>query len=301
MVHLNKEYQHAFLLEPTKFRRLVDIIQANVSENRSDGTLHSTFEVFFAGNQRAEVTELDEVLALDNSRRRRISRLAITCSKISSGARRPEQEVQVDFARPTLNSSGSNVKVVAISVRGESAWANRTLAEVEEQVERNRLIYTRPILALLGLLIVTVLFLTSQFFSFRLQESSYWQLSDADLDRVEAMLAQRPTLTDEDLREVFTMQLRSLANSRRPLSSVDASRTRVRLLFVVPLLLVIGCVVVLLFTCYPRAVFLWGDEVDRYSATGHRRKILWGTIMTVTVFGVASRLFFEGVSSFFPR
>jgi len=166
------------------------------------------------------MTKLDDVLALDNSRRQKITRLAITCSASSLGAARPEHEVQVDFARPKPTSSRSSTKIVAISVRSDTAaWANHTLAEVEEQVERNWLDHARPVVVLLGLLMVAVLLVGSQLVPFRLTLSSDWWLTSSDFDRIEAMLSQRPTLTDEELREVSTMQLRNLVDARRPTRS----------------------------------------------------------------------------------
>jgi hypothetical protein len=65
--------------------------------------------------------------------------------------------------------------------------------------------------------------------------------------------------------------------------------------------LVALCVTVLLTTCYPTAVFFWGDEVQRHERTLQRRKLLWGFIATVTLVGLSSRLLFEPVSSWLPR
>jgi hypothetical protein len=63
---------------------------------------------------------------------------------------------------------------------------------------------------------------------------------------------------------------------------------------------IIVCIVILL-TCYPAAVFLWGDEVDRYANLLQRRKIIWGIIVSVTVVSFLSRSLFEGVSSLFSK
>lgn len=301
MINLHKEYQQAFLVEPTKLGRLVDKIHERLGEHRN-ATLHDTFEVFLTGSRREEMTKLDDVLALDNSRRHKITRLAITCSASSLGATRPEHEVQVDFARPKPTSSGGSTNIVAVSVRSDTAaWANHTLAEVEEQVERNWLDHARPFVVLLGLLLVALLLVASQFVPSRLPLSSDWWLSSTDLDRIETMLAQRPTLTDEDLREVSTMQLRNILDARRSMRSYQENWTRRTLFWAVPLLVVITCIVILLATCYPRVVFLWGDEVKRYASTVDRRKTIWGIIIAVTVVGVSSRFFFEGVSSWLPR
>ena len=296
-----KDYQKAFLVEPTKLRRLVDTVHERLA-SRPDLALQDSFEIFLAGNRHEEMSNLDDVLAHDNSRRHKITRVAITCSASAPSATRPEREVQVDFGRPKPNqSTGTITNVVAISVRGESAaWANGTLSEVEEQTERNWVSYGQPVVLLLGVLITAVLLLASQVVVFQWPTSSDWWLTRSDIARIETMLKQRSTLSDEDLRDVSTMQLRNVVEARRPVRA-EAIQTRRLLFLAVPLLVGVGCVGVLLGTCYPNAVFLWGDEKERYANIVHRRKTIWGIIIAVTVVGVSSRLFFEGVSSWLPR
>jgi hypothetical protein len=43
--------------------------------------------------------------------------------------------------------------------------------------------------------------------------------------------------------------------------------------------IVVCCGFALLMTCYPKAVFLWGDEVERYAHLLQRRTILWSIIL----------------------
>ena len=302
MIHVHKEYQQAFLVEPTKLGRLVDKIHERLADHKNT-TLHDQFEVFFTGNRREEMTNLDDVLALDNSRKHRIIRLAMACAASSSGAARSEHEVQVDFARPKPSTRDNTATtVVAISVRSDaSGWANRTLAEVEEQVERNWVHQTRPVVVLVGLLLVALLLLASQFVSLRSTLDSSWWLTGADLERIEVMLTQRPKLTDEDLREVSTMQLRNILDELKPASATKETRMWRTLFLAGPLLVVVVCIVILLVACYPKAVFLWGDEVKRYASTLDMRKTIWGIIIGVTLVGLSSRFFFEGVSSWLPH
>jgi hypothetical protein len=118
MIHVHKEYQRAFLIEPTKLRRVVDKIHERLGDHQNS-TLQDTFEVFFTGSRREEMSELDDVLALDNSRKQKITRLAITCLASSLEAVKPEHEVQVDFARPKPSTDGGRTNIVAISVRGD--------------------------------------------------------------------------------------------------------------------------------------------------------------------------------------
>jgi hypothetical protein len=148
---------------------------------------------------------------------------------------------------------------------------------------------------------VALLLLASRFVSLRTPLGSGWWLNASDIDRIETMLAQRPTLTDEELREISTMQLRNVLAARRATRQTQENQTRRTLFLVVPLSVVVICIVVLLGTCYPSAVFLWGDEVQRYASTVQRRKVMWGIIIGVTVVGVSSRFFFEDVASWIPR
>lgn len=73
------------------------------------------------------------------------------------------------------------------------------------------------------------------------------------------------------------------------------------LFWAVPLLVLVVCIGILLTTCYPTAVFLWGDGVDRYTNTVHRRRTIWTIIIGITVVGVAARFLFEDVTSWLPH
>jgi hypothetical protein len=92
MKHIHKEYAQPFLIEPTKLLRIVGKIHERLADH-TNCTPHDSFEVFLTGNQREEMTTLDEVLALDNSRKHTIERLVILCSASTPDAARPEHDV----------------------------------------------------------------------------------------------------------------------------------------------------------------------------------------------------------------
>jgi hypothetical protein len=96
MKQINKEYPQPFLLEKTKLDRLIDIIHDRLREHQNT-TQRDDFEVFLLDRRRDEVTSIDDVLKLDNSRKSRIRRLLVTCCASTTGAARPEHEIQVDF------------------------------------------------------------------------------------------------------------------------------------------------------------------------------------------------------------
>jgi hypothetical protein len=304
---IHKEYQQPFLVEPTKLERIVGKIHESFAA-QSNSAVQDSFEVFLSGNQREEMSTLDDVLALDNSRKHRIERLVILCSASSPLAPRPEHEVQVDFAfpKPSSTSPGTTTKAVIISVRSEAAaWASRTLAEIEEQVERTWLHHSwySALLALaLVLSIVVLLAMVSPFISLRgtPRSDTLW-LYSSDLNRIETMLKDKATLTDEQLREISSMQLRNVIGLPREQTTVQANVVTRTLFLVVPLGVVAACMFALLTTCYPRAVFLWGDEVDRYANIVQRRKLLWNIVIGVAVVGLLSNVFVEGLSFWFPH
>jgi len=305
MKNVYKEYEKPFLLEPTKLGRLVDKVHERLGDH-ANTTVHDSFEVFLSGDRREEMTDVEDVLAIDNSRKHQIKRLVIACSASTAGAARPEHEVQVDFGgqRPS-SSPGLSTKIVSISVRSDAAgWASRTLSEVEEQVERSWLPQATPSVAvLLGIaLALLVLFAVIPPTSLRVApDSRVMWLSDSNLDTVATMLARGQTLGEEQLRKVVTMQLRNVVDVERPQHSSSSMQTRRAWFLVVPLLVVIGCIITLLARCYPGTVFLWGDGVNRYQGTVQLRKVLWGVIIGIVVIGALANSLFAGLSTWVPR
>jgi hypothetical protein len=271
MTQIDKEYTQPFLIEPTKLTRIVDKIHGRLHEH-ADTTTHDSFEVFMSGNRREAMDNVDAVLALDNSSRQKIQRLILSCTAASPSASRPEHEVQVDFGKPRATGPpGATTKVVEISVRSEvPGWVRHTLSEVEEQVERTW--QSRP--HLLGILFVALLLFLLGAILFRASSvegpaltldilRSMW-LRDRDIERLERMVGQNRTLTDEEMREIFTRQLRNVLDDAKPPQSAKKGQTRQAVLTLVPIGIVLVCFIVLL-TSYPSNVFLWGDEVGRYA------------------------------------
>ena len=304
MKQIHKDYYGPFLLEPTKLTRLLDRIHERLGEQKPTQILDH-FEVFLSGNRREEMETLDEVLAVENSRRHRIERLLLISSAATDGAIRPEYEVQVDFGvLKTVQNSNNKSRVIAVSVSSDhSGWASQTLSEVEEQVERTQMRYTPPMVALVTIL-VTLLF-AAMFQIARTDQSAdisktMW-LRSADVERLDKILSQNRPVTDEEMREITTMQLRNLVAERRTPPPPPPGRTKQLVFLGVPIVLVLGCVVVLLGTCYPGAVFLWGDEVQRYADLLNRRKAAWGIIVSVIVVGLLSKMLYEGIVMLTPN
>ena len=98
MKQIDKEYVQPFVIEPTKLTRIVDKIHERLGDHAGT-TTHDSFEVFMSGNRHEILQSLETVLALENSPRQRIHRLMVVSSSVTTGASRPEHEVQVDLGR----------------------------------------------------------------------------------------------------------------------------------------------------------------------------------------------------------
>ena len=191
MKQIHKDYERPFLLEKTKLDRLLDVIHDRLGEH-SDTTKRDDFEVFLSGQRREEMTSVEDVLELDNSRKSKIQRLLITCCASTEAATRPEHEVQVDFDG---RFGGKNKAKVIVSVRSDDAgWSDRVLSEVEEQVERTSLqdVPHRVALAVLITLgIIVLLFMVISATNSRrpaIDAAGVMWLRGSDLDRVEQIL-----------------------------------------------------------------------------------------------------------------
>jgi len=127
-------------------------------------------------------------------------------------------------------------------------------------------------------------------------------LDQKALDRVEQIVNENRPMTDEEIREITTAQLRNVLLYKRPRPEPPRpGRTRRLLLIGIPFLLVMGLAGYLVVTCYPRSVFLWGDEVDRYNAILQRRRVLWSVIVGIVIIGVLGKFLSEAFLSWIPN
>lgn len=294
MKQIHKEYQHPFLLEPTKLTRLVELIHDRLAE-LPHKTASDHFEVTLSGKRTEEMTTIDDVLALENSRKHKIKRLLIISSAGTEGAARPEHEIQVEFGG---HKPDGRSKIIAVSVRSDNAgWASRTLSEIEEQVERTWLQYMPSILMLLGLVVVLGLLVLQIIpLGFRIDRVQTMWLQGDDLDRVEKILNQGDAITDDEMREIMSMQLKNVLAIEKSKQSPPKMQSS-HWIFLGALAVVLVCVITLMATCYPTAVFLWGDEVERHTEMLRRRHLAWSIIVGVMFVGVFSKSVYESVTS----
>jgi hypothetical protein len=294
----HKEYTRPFLLEKTKLDRVMDIIHRRLHDHQ-DTTTRDDFEVSLSGQRREESNSVEDLLKLDNSRKSKIQRLLITCSASTKGAARPEHEIQVDFDGRIVDKM-MTAKVI-VSVRSDEAgWNDRALSEVEEQIERTSLqdvpIRVGLLLLIASVAVALLLLLLSSLSSVcpAMEAAGAMWLRTPDLGRVEQILKQGRTITDEEMREINTMQLRNLLEEQTP-KPAFTGWTWKKTCVGGPLLIVLACALYLLFACYPNAVFLWGDEVERYNKRLHTRRTLWNFIIGGVAFSVLSKFLFAGL------
>jgi hypothetical protein len=260
------------------------------------------FAVSMKGNSHVETDSLEDVLGLENSRKHKIERLVITSSTTRPGTTEAS-EVQVDFGMPKGKGKPTDPKVIAVNVKGPNvSWNNKTLSEVEEQVERTELRFTPAITTLLLLFGFVLVLLLTQFVRFDAGDlsRSAW-LDDGALDRIEKAVKENRTLTEDELREIQTMQWRNVFLFNRPPKPPKTTLTRRLILIGGPMVVVMVLVFILILSCYPRAVFLWGDEVESYENLRQRRRLIWGIITGVMVIGVTGKFLSEGFLSWVPK
>jgi len=292
----SKVYDYSFLLEPTKLTQIVENIHAQMPED--DGvSVRDSFIVYQTGNKENKFSSLSDVIKTDNSRRYRVRRLLISSSATELRTGMLKHEIQVDFGKKINSASTGNSQksVIEILVRGESAvWNNRALASVEEQVERTKSQYAMPIVTLVSILILALFLSLSQISvaQHNTFADTMW-LKKSDLSFVKKVLESNAPLSESEERELITRQLHNVMDDQKALEPVKP-KTRNLILFGLPLVFIIICAVLVLF-CYPRAVFLWGDEVARHQSRLELRKVFWVGVFLSVIVSVIVSLFSAGL------
>jgi len=134
-------------------------------------------------------------------------------------------------------------------------------------------------------------------------------LSEEDIHQLAKALETNKTLTEEQVREIVTMQLRNVlsdfgeptSNQIRPSPTSKRSVWQEALLLFGPLVAVIAAALYLLVHCYPNALFLWGDAIGRYENLKQTRNILWPVIVGTTVVDLLINAFSAGLLSYLAR
>jgi len=296
------EYYLPFKLDETKLTAIVDTAHEHLV-GAQHVLLTDRFEVFFSEVDREELNSLDEVLALENSRARRIQRIIVICASALQPSNAMEREIEIDFGAKKRNTSGGRSTVVSINIQSNDAvWARHALSAVEQQVERTWQRYTVAGIWLLVIVAATGVMFFSLSPSMRpsptVTSSTMW-LNGSDLDRAQLLLTKGNVLSEEDSREVLTMQLRNVVRDQTTDSQISPKAERRFYLLAAACLFVLGCAVMLLAMCYPHAVFYWGDGKERYESALTMRGVIWTILRSVTIVAIVGSIFAGIVGSEF--
>ena len=314
MSAIRKEYKRPFILEETKLTSVLDVIHGCLESPGVATKDH--FAVFVGKAGVEEVTTLDEVFGIANSRENPIHRLVLNSSAPAPSPGRGSHEIEIDFDAEAIENSptpsGPTRKITVVIRSDAPGWARRTLSAVEEQVDRTRfddLGHRGGLAVIVLLLMILIAGLLASSVQIRSSPEQIMWLSDANIHQLAKSLEPNKTLTEEQAREIVTMQLRNVVSDfGEPTSTqIPSSPTGKNsgfvgaLLLLGPLVALIATAIYLLVYCYPNALFLWGDAIGRYEHLKHTRAILWPIIIGTAVVGLLTNAFRAGIISYLAQ
>ena len=296
---LRKQFNSPFIVEKSKLKRLIEVLDAKFTENGT--SLKFEFEAHLSGQKVIETACVEEVLALDNSKRNRVERLVMNCAGTVE-AEEVKRGLLIDF-------DGRTSATIYLAVRADNAaWAGEVFRVAEEQVERtlerstmNLLSHNRASLsvffsfALVLFMIVLFAGTSGNMVPSRLTNTMW--LTEQDLKALEPLQSD-PTLAREKAGEILSRQIRNVTLYRQQRSSILAWVIQWRFIVgITPPLFILAAFGYLYFKCYPNAVFLWGDAEAWYESLKQRRKAIWSGIIVAFGIGVLASLFVVAVAS----
>jgi hypothetical protein len=117
-------------------------------------------------------------------------------------------------------------------------------------------------------------------------------LTSANLKVLQATLAHESALSSDEIARIWTYQIRNVLASQ----ASNAPLWNWRLMLVLlPVLIISASLIYLITTCYPMAVFDWGDAKEWYEQLFNRRQQVWyvvifglliGLVVNMGVFGL---------------
>lgn len=289
---VNKRYRSAFVAEKSKLTRLLGVIKNAIHQEGL--SYEESFEAHLGGIKTITADSLQHILDLDNSERSRVERLIIRCKAGLTPNEDPTHVVEVDF-------DGHRPVDVTITVSSDdSRIASDVMSVAEEQVERMlerslmHQLFNSSELGPLSALVVTAMMIGVMTVALvplskvGSQISKTMWLTPTDLSEIEPMLRSAKTLLPEQANDILSRQIRNVIaqQNRSPFSVLRDWRVIVVLL---PVVIVIGAFIVLV-SCYPSAVFLWGDAEEWYRRTLARRGWLWNVVIVTLILGVIANL-----------
>jgi hypothetical protein len=278
-----------FLVDSNKLTRIQDILTQRLT--RTVGPPLFKCDVMFKNGTADRFETINDVLALDNTRRNPITSLTVS-AQTSSGADSPANCV-VEFMGSTKpRASGTAKDSIALLVDGENPITkSETFAAVEEQIERT-LVSPWPLVALIVSLVAILLWgvlggiKLGIVFDSGLSSSDFLQLDE---------LASAAKNSDDKLNFLFDAkrrEIRSLAQPYKPKPMhLEQLMTFSGVLKTLVFLGVFGMLLYVLLFCYPVNAFLWGDYGEYYATLRERRRVIRNIIVVAVLIGIIVNLF----------
>ena len=281
-----------FILTDRKLSRVVEVAKERLERIKIDREYDEYHQVNFRDGKELRINSLENVLALDNSKKNPIIRLSLTF-EVKSGDE-TLHGVQVAFDSTELYR-------YRILVQGESmdlGWLQETMGALEEQVERaipNDLAYSiKRKSGILSILVVLAFFMS--LLSILPPRSGLLRLPEgrtADL----AALSTSAKSEAEKLDFVFRYLSMTLEKDTTSAPSRGVLNNYRTYLISGPIVIGVLSAIVAIFWFYPSYVFAWGDCGESYETTVARRKVLWYGVVLALVIGVLGNLFVVGATS----
>jgi hypothetical protein len=272
------------------------------------GDKSDSYVVYMPGERPAERQTLEEVLALDNSKKHRIVRLRIHSECRAPGGTSPRSEIDVDFGAIFKTGAGSSQTGVSIEVAGESGgWVANALSEIEQQVERSWVQHGPPMVSIIVIIVASLVTILMSIVEPRYETNrtalglatSMW-LTREDVSPYAEKLSRGEALSEDEQRQILSRQVANVNTLFKHYDQIDRGppvRSTVGSLLAVAAIAAVG--LVLFIRGYPAAVFLWGDEKSRQETRERVKRLLWPILLTISLIPVVVQLFLPNLLSVF--
>lgn len=269
----------AFLLEDSNLRRILGIVHSSFKDEYK-----LVFSVTLTSGKSLQFDSENDLLGHDNTVADPIHHLNVSATKNAT-----ESSCSVFF----FGEKKPNLAGIAITVESEEQrWASALAAELDEQVERIKMLgfvyQMRQSVGFRNLInnLLIPLVLTLLVFATFIETSNFPRVQEERRELLRQ--AEAAKTTDQKIDFLLKSQVAALRDkSSESLSSAlkvpkfDA-KLAVGLL---PFFLSFILLWYLLRHCYPPAVFAWGDTGRQFQRTLERRKNIWSIVLIAIALG----------------
>jgi len=304
---ISKRYPTAFELDKPKLTRIIEVIEKRAQALGLAAVI--TFAVELKRGRIFRLSHSDDLLALDNRVLDPLVFLEISASVVD-GPLSPTDEMSsvTNEASPltiSIKFASSEYRNVSLVVGSQDAnVAAQVFGELEEQIERTFL--TSWIYRMMGedrmfVLLITPLsipLIGLLWFGESLFGRPTPGLRSLPHTELRGFVEQADTsrTLEQKVDFLFALQRRQLAQANTPEPAL-LSNIHISHLFVLgPLAVVLCCAIFTIATCYPRAVFNWGDYEAHYTTILRRRSTLWTTVTVGMIVSVLASMFVMGIT-----